>query len=441
MRFNLFGCSRERRIMVIQKAGNPAFCFIKKRWKEVKKLATKLKNLHIRKVDFVDEGANQRADIKIAKKKDADHETDIPVRESTMKRFLRAIGKAVGITDDCLDALEDVQKGNSQTFGEKMTEVKRQKVADEMWSICYALQSSLQSILYDEDLDGTTAQSMMEKSVSEFDEIIGEAISSWSAGKVSGIKKEIGKEDVESLKKFRDHLNENIEKAMSREKGETEEMAKIDKSKMSPEDRAAYEDILKKYGVEEEEESVVKSTVKPGDNKEGKEEEEDLDKGCGKQTTKKSISGQVEPEEDIYKGLHPAVKAEIEALRKYRETAENREFMEVAKKYEVIGKKAEELAPVLKSLKAAGGTAYDDMISTLDSMVAMADNSGIFSEIGKSGRGSHSAVAKGKTEAQVENIAKGYMEKDPGMSYTDAVAKAWESNPELLASYDEEAGF
>lgn len=404
-------------------------------------MATKLKNLHIRKVDFVDEGANQRADIKIAKKKDADPETGISVRESTMKRFMRAIGKAVGITDDYLDALEDVQKGNSQTFGEKMTEVKRQKVADEMWSICYALQSSLQSILYDEDLDGSTAQSMMEKSVSEFDEIIGEAISSWSAGKVSGIKKEIGKEDVESLKKFRDHLNENIEKAMSREKGEIEEMEKIDKSKMSPEDRAAYEDILKKYGIEEEEEPVVKSTVKPGDNKEGEEEEDDLDKGCGKQTTKKSISGQAEPEEDIYKGLHPAVKAEIEALRKYRETAENREFMEAAKKYEVIGKKAEELAPVLKSLKAAGGTAYDDMISTLDSMVAMAENSGIFSEIGKSGHGSHSDVTKGKTEAQVESIAKGYMEKDPGMSYTEAVAKAWESNPDLLASYDEEAGF
>ena len=230
--------------MVIQKAGNPAFCFIKKRWKEVKKLATKLKNLHIRKVDFVDEGANQRADIKIAKKKDADPEADIPVRESTMKKFMRAIGKAVGITDDYLDALEDVQKGNSQTFGEKMTEVKRQKVADEMWSICYALQSSLQSILYDEDLDGATAQSMMEKSVSEFDEIIGESISSWSAGKISGIKKDIGINDIESLKKFRDHLDENIEKALNSEKGENEEMATIDKSKMSPEDRAAYEDIL-----------------------------------------------------------------------------------------------------------------------------------------------------------------------------------------------------
>ena len=33
-------------------------------------MATKLKNLKIRKVDFVDEGANPDADIKIRKKKD-----------------------------------------------------------------------------------------------------------------------------------------------------------------------------------------------------------------------------------------------------------------------------------------------------------------------------------------------------------------------------------
>lgn len=33
------------------------------------------------------------------------------------------------------------------------------------------------------------------------------------------------------------------------------------------------------------------------------------------------------------------------------------------------------------------------------------------------------------------------MEKDPDLNYADALAKAWESNPELLASYDEEAGF
>ena len=408
-------------------------------------MATKLRNLNVKKVDFVDEGANQQADIKLFKRKNDGGEAAPSQKEPALKRFIAAIAKMAGLNDEEMEEIaknadDTVKKGNSQTFGEKMTEVKRQKVADEMWSICYALQSSLQSILYDDDLDGATAQSMMEESVSEFGEIISDAISSWASGKVSGIKKGVGINDIESLKKFRDHLDENIEKAMNTEKGEIEEMAKIDKSKMSPEDRAAYEDILKKYGIEEEEEPVAKSAVKPGENKED-EEEEDLDKGCGKQTTKKSVSTAHEPEEDIYKGLHPAVKAEIEALRKYRESAENREFMEIAKKYEIIGKKAEELGPVLKTLKAAGGTAYDDMISTLDSMVAMADNSGIFSEIGKSGRGSHASVAKGKSEAQVESIAKGYMEKDPDLNYADALAKAWESNPELLASYDEEAGF
>lgn len=413
-------------------------------------MATKLKNLHVKKVDFVDEGANQQADIKIFKRKEqsAPVVTDLlqdPMKEqkSLFKRLMHSIGKSLGFKDEEIDGFSElsskgiIQKGNSQTFGEKMTEVKRQKVADEMWSICYALQSSLQSILYDEDLDGATAQSMMEESVSEFDEIIADAISSWSAGKVSGIKKDIGKTDVESLKKFRDHLNENIEKAANIEKGEVEEMLKIDKSKMSPEERAAYDEIVKKYGFEEE--TVEKSsTVKPGENDDG---EEDLDDGKNgkKTTTKKSAASEVG--DDIYKGLHPAVKAEIEALRKYREAAENKEFMEVAKKYEIIGKKPEELAPVLKSLRNAGGTAYDDMISTLDSMVAMADSSGVFSEIGKSCRGSAGIVAKGKTESRVESIAKGYIEKDPSLSYTDAVAKAWENNPDLLASYDDEVGF
>lgn len=407
-------------------------------------MATKLRNLNVKKVDFVDEGANQQADIKLFKRRSEGEPS--PQKEPALKRFVAAFAKMAGLYDEAMGEIAEnadviIEKGNSQTFGEKMTEVKRQKVADEMWSICYALQSSLQSILYDDDLDGSTAQSMMEESISEFDGIIADAISSWAAGKVSGIKKDVGINDIESLKKFRTSLDERIEKAMNSEKGEIEEMAKIDKSKMTPEDRAAYEEIMKKYGIEEEEDPVAKSTVKPGANKASTDEEGDLDNGGGKQTTKKSVTGQADPEEDIFKGLHPAVKAEIEALRKYRESAENREFMEIAKKYEIIGKKAEELGPVLKTLKAAGGTAYDDMISTLDSMVAMADNSGIFSEIGKSGRGSHASVAKGKSEAQVESIAKGYMEKDPDLNYADALAKAWESNPELLASYDEEAGF
>ena len=71
-------------------------------------MATKLKNLNVTKVDFVDAGANQRADIKLFKRK----EPDIGELESTsgseivtvplampdfgLKRFLYAVGKKLG---------------------------------------------------------------------------------------------------------------------------------------------------------------------------------------------------------------------------------------------------------------------------------------------------------------------------------------------------------
>ena len=69
---------------------------------------------------------------------------------------------------------------------------------------------------------------------------------------------------------------------------------------------------------------------------------------------------------DVYKGMHPAVRAKIESLRKFREDAEDKQYLEIAKKYELLGKKPEELAPLLKSLAAAGDTAYTDMIAMLD---------------------------------------------------------------------------
>lgn len=129
---------------------------------------------------------------------------------------------------------------------------------------------------------------------------------------------------------------------------------------------------------------------------------------------------------------------EIEALRKFREDAENRELEAVAGKYEIIGKKKEELVPMLKSLRATGGTAYNDMIAVLDATVEAVNKSGVFSEVGKSGHGSvHVSDAEGK----IEGIAKSYMQKEPSMSYTDALAKAWEDNPDLMDAYDAEEGF
>ena len=93
---------------------------------------------------------------------------------------------------------------------------------------------------------------------------------------------------------------------------------------------------------------------------------------------------------------------------------------------------------MLKSLRATGGTAYNDMIAVLDATVEAVNKSGVFSEVGKSGHGSvHVSDAEGK----IEGIAKNYMQKEPSMSYTDALAKAWEDNPDLMDAYDAEEGF
>ena len=49
------------------------------------------------------------------------------------------------------------------------------------------------------------------------------------------------------------------------------------------------------------------------------------------------------------------MKAELESLKKFREDTETKELMDVAKKYEIIGKKPEELVPLLKSLSGSRG--------------------------------------------------------------------------------------
>ena len=57
-------------------------------------MATKLKGLEVGKVDFVDEGANQRADIKLLKGKNKAEETSDP-EIGLFKRFLNWIGGEV----------------------------------------------------------------------------------------------------------------------------------------------------------------------------------------------------------------------------------------------------------------------------------------------------------------------------------------------------------
>ena len=202
---------------------------------------------------------------------------------------------------------------------------------------------------------------------------------------------------------------------------------KFDVSKMTSAELAVFEELKKRYGVEDEGGEAPEST-------------EPVGKAAGAEapTPQPAPAAQVtapaaEGGEDIYKGLHPTVKAELEALKKRLADADHKEMLSVAKKYEIIGKKPEELAKTLEGLKAAGGTAYDDMISTLDAAVDMVNNSGVFGEIGKRGV---NPVSGADTIAKVNTFAKELMKAEPELSHAEAVDKAWALHPELVDEYE-----
>lgn len=424
-------------------------------------MATKLKNLKVKKVDFVDEGANPDAHIELFKRKDGKPEEnpEEPKKDGeegkqneggVMKRLLSAIAKMVGVNPGELNsAIEEIEKGNSESFKEKMAQRKAQKIADEIWDFCYALQSSLCSVLWDEDLDGAGATAAMIENLDEFYSVVKDAISQWSDGKVSNIAKndqEISEEELAVMKSAQVRLNEAIQKASEEKedgpeddepKGDGEEM-KIDKSKMTESERAFFESIEKRYGTEEGTGTPeTPPAVTPPTQGTAQSSEEAVAKAL--QTL--GLTGATNTGDDIFKGLNPGLKAQVEALIKFKADAEEKEMKEICKRYAILGKTEEELLPVLKSTKAVSQEAYDQVIKTLDDAKAAVENSGTFSEIGKSG---HAGVAKGadtsSAEGKIASIAKSYVEKNPTMNYVDAVAKAWEDNPELVLQYEEEAG-
>lgn len=412
-------------------------------------MATKLKNLKITKVDFVDDGANPEAHIRLFKSKDGvepPHDEGAEKKPNIWKRLITAITKAAGSETDTSgleSVIDDIQK-SSESFGERIAEVKNRKIADEIWDICYALQSSLCSILNDEDMDGTSAATAMQESLDEFYEFSKEAISQWSSGKATNIvkKEEVTASDLEMMKSARSRLDDTIEKAekAQEEPGAEEpkkkdqnknqnnakgaEEMKIDKSKLTPAELAFLQSIEKRYG--EEEGAGAEGVTPPAQNTDPTPAT-----GVGKSNTPAQGT---DGGEDIYKGMHPAVRAELENLKKFREATEERELEDVAKKYEIIGKKKEELVPVLKSLKAAGGTAYTDMIAVLDGAVAAVEKSGAFTEIGKSGgAGTTDGAAWTKAETQAAEIM-----KSKNVTKAQALDEVFRNDPELAAECEKE---
>lgn len=161
------------------------------------------------------------------------------------------------------------------------------------------------------------------ESLNEFTEVVSAAIGQWSGGKAASIAKketEVTASELELMKSNRDRLEDIIAKAtvvtnkgpeqttITEPKGETE-MSNIDKSKLTEAERAFYESIEKRYGTPEAPAQVQTPAAAPETGVTPTPEAP-----VAKSTTQPETAPAAPEADDIYKGLSPAVKAELEAL-------------------------------------------------------------------------------------------------------------------------------
>lgn len=200
----------------------------------------------------------------------------------------------------------------------------------------------------------------------------------------------------------------------------------IDKSRFNDEQLAQYEELV----------AIGKAEVDPEANQE--EVVDDVPAAPAKKPTKKEEVEEMEAKKSAPEfELPDFVKDAIAKSEKFIEEQEKKEMVDLAKKYDVLGQKPEELGPKLYELKKSNEAMYDTVITTLDSQVALIEKSPLFAEIGKSGNAGGSYNGLSGSAAKAEAKAQELMKSDATMDYDTAIAKAWE-DPDLMAEYDSE---
>lgn len=370
----------------------------------------RLTDLKITKVDFVDAGANQRAQIALFKHAPKGGEE---VRESKIKSIIRAIAKRFGLEEDEVAEVAKAE-GGAKTFGAANSELKQQRVCEEIWNVTDALRSSLLSIMRDDTVTDKTA--LLKQSLSEFNVAALGFTNQWGNGNIAEVQKYMNPiamtaEDIALLKSRSAVLGGEVTSPIQEEttvnKAEEDSEMKIDKSKMTAEERAVFEDIEKRYGVPDEAGSESAPVVQMADA-----------------PVQKSAA-------EVLKEVMPEFSAMLETIQKNLEKQEDAEIMAVAKRYELLGKKPEELAPVLKRTKGASEEAYTQLITALDSALDIAKRSGMFNEIGSNGNGG-ATDATARIEKRVAEIRK----ENPQMNVYQARDVAFQENPELIAEFE-----
>lgn len=129
--------------------------------------------------------------------------------------------------------------------------------------------------------------------------------------------------------------------------------------------------------------------------------------------------------EDIYKGLHPEVVKQLKAGQELAEEKALSKYVGVAKSLGQEGD-ATEIAKTLKFLAENNKPGYDEIVKQLKSSQELAKASSIFTQFGK--------ASTGTTGSKADSIAKSLRANDKDLTQEQAVAMAYEQNPDL---YDE----
>lgn len=372
---------------------------------------TKLEDLEVKKIDAVDIGADQKANILIKKRGGAEEP-----KGNFFKRFFNAFCDSLGVnSEDVRKSMED----EATSFDDVMNEKKIYDVRDQIWNACNSLEQSIVSILLDKECEDK--QAAIAQSIDQFKAFSDDASKSWIKLERAATDKEdtVVADDFEIAK-----MQEVIEKSCDPET--------INKEKREKENEMAF-DIS---NMTEEEKKEALKALQDDANKQDTQKR--FNSGAGEDQIQEAVNKAMSNAmEDVTKNFSDMMAKIMEPIQKRAEEAEQKSLEEVAKKYELLGTKAEELVPVLKSMKATSDEAYNNFIASMDNNLAVIQKSGLFEEIGKSGgahTGNDDTEGVAKMNAKVAEIKKSM----PNLTDAQAQDIVMQNDPELRAMFDKQ---
>lgn len=373
---------------------------------------TKLEDLEVKKIDAVDIGADQKANILIKKRGGAEEP-----KGNFFKRFFNAFCDSLGVnSEDVRKSMED----EATSFDDVMNEKKIYDVRDQIWNACNSLEQSIVSILLDKECEDK--QAAIAQSIDQFKAFSDDASKSWIKLERAATDKEdtVVADDFEIAK-----MQEVIEKSC-----DPETINKEKETEVVKENNMAF-DIS---NMTEEEKKEALKALQADASKESTEKR--FNSGAGEDQIQEAVNKAMSNAmEDVTKNFSDMMAKIMEPIQKRAEEAEQKSLEEVAKKYELLGTKEEDLVPVLKSMKETSDEAYNNFIASMDNNLAVIQKSGLFEEIGKSGgahTGNNDTEGAAKMNAKVAEIKKSM----PNLTDAQAQDIVMQNDPELRAMFD-----